>query len=76
MTDSVQLPRIQNTMGFTRNGFQQRHGSVGRQIVEETKNRANSMKIYTTFIRTVNEHYSSNYKHKKANYKLKEPEPT
>jgi Asp-tRNA(Asn)/Glu-tRNA(Gln) amidotransferase C subunit len=55
--------------------FGKRHASISRQA-DEKRNRAESMKYYTTFIRKVNEFNVNNHNAKRAKFKIRQDEPT
>ena len=69
--DPVQLPKISDSIS----GLATRHASVSNQANENAVRRS-SMKLYTTFIRKVNEFNVKRRADKLDSYKMKQPEPT
>lgn len=70
LSDPVNLPQISKIGALA-----SRHASVAKNQ-ESKQMRATGMKAYSTFIRQVNEFHISKRVLKKANYPIKNPEPT
>mgnify|MGYP000880577743 CR=1 FL=1 len=69
--DIVSLPKI--TGSFS--GFASKHASVSQEASENAM-RQSGMKLYTTFVRKVNEFQVRKRSQKLDTFRMKEPEPT